>query len=496
MNFSDIICKLKKYFKINLISSRDSHDLHFVRLLDGREASFHDDILYFSYDKVNCFPKNCIFIGDVSDDANYESLASISKDDFFAAYNFTEKFLANDAELDCLEDLALFTQKTKDLASFINKAALALNNPLILIDRDFKIAAYSTSLPPKDLFWAKTVVNGYCNYQVIKESEDIIGLMLRDKTRKAHLGEIFNYSSTPSIYSNVFKNGKLWGVVMMLAEKTNITYEHYNYLPNISKFFEEVINRFDISGSKDMTQSNSLLHKILVGASIDDLDISSLNLKHDSKYLIVTVQTVFDKEITIKVIESICGFTHVLAFSMLRDRAVFLMSLDSDGTYFDRKSDLIKISQDENLRVGISNTFDSLDFVSKAYAQSVFAINFPSGNVLKFYSNYYFADLLKNLVDAGSGSVLWDEYIHPCLTILMDYDEENNTDLYNTLKVYLENNSKIKETSAALFLHRNSVKYRLDKIVELCRINLENSETIFLLQLSFHIITYKDLGFF
>lgn len=492
MNFLDIINNLGQQFKLDVISAKDN-EINSIHLLDGREEIFDDDVLYFSFNELDIFPKNCIFVGNIQEGAIFDSLASISQDDFFAAYNFTENFLAINSKIDLLEDLENIARKSKDLSSFINQAALALNNPLVLIDRDFKIAAYSTLLPPKDSFWSKTVANGYCSYQTIKKNDETIEFMLEEKTRTAHLGKLSNFSNTPSIYSNIFKDGEIWGAVLMVAERSPITYEHYNYLPHISKLLEEVINRFDIAGSRDMTNVNSLFHKLLIGASIDDFDISSLDLKCGSRYMITTIQAMSNEGLNRKIMESICAFSNVLAFSMLRNKVVFLMALDDDGTYFDRKSDLINISEDKNLKVGISNVFVSLEFVRKAYEQSIFAINFPSKTVLNFYSSYYFADLLKKLSDSASESISWDEFIHPCLTILMNYDKKNNANLYNTLKIYLENNLKIKETSARLFLHRNSVKYRLDKIVELCKIDLEDSETVFLLQLSFHIMTYKGM---
>ena len=52
--------------------------------------------------------------------------------------------------------------------------------------------------------------------------------------------------------------------------------------------------------------------------------------------------------------------------------------------------------------------------------------------------------------------------------------EENSVELIETLKVYLENNSNCNKAASKLFVHSNTVRYRITKIQELCSIDLEN----------------------
>lgn len=50
---------------------------------------------------------------------------------------------------------------------------------------------------------------------------------------------------------------------------------------------------------------------------------------------------------------------------------------------------------------------------------------------------------------------------------LIEYDQEKGTDLLRTLETYLENEQNLARTSRALFIHRNSLKYRLERIKEI-----------------------------
>jgi DNA-binding PucR family transcriptional regulator len=78
-------------------------------------------------------------------------------------------------------------------------------------------------------------------------------------------------------------------------------------------------------------------------------------------------------------------------------------------------------------------------------------------------------------------------YLHPALPILSDYDSNNGTQLELTLYTYLKCACSTTDTADALFLHRNSVIYRLHRIEDLCDIDLSDTDTGFRLRLSFAI---------
>ena len=63
------------------------------------------------------------------------------------------------------------------------------------------------------------------------------------------------------------------------------------------------------------------------------------------------------------------------------------------------------------------------------------------------------------------------------LGIIIDYDKENNTNLLQTLKAYLWNNNSLLHASEQLFTHRNTVKYRIQRITELTGRNFDDAMT-------------------
>ena len=77
---------------------------------------------------------------------------------------------------------------------------------------------------------------------------------------------------------------------------------------------------------------------------------------------------------------------------------------------------------------------------------------------------------------------------HPGLALLKQYDEDNHTDLYQTLYDYLRNNCNMAETARQLHLHRNSLLYRLNQIRELGGIRLDDAGTREHLLLSYYMV--------
>ena len=53
--------------------------------------------------------------------------------------------------------------------------------------------------------------------------------------------------------------------------------------------------------------------------------------------------------------------------------------------------------------------------------------------------------------------------------ILIAYDQENDSEFLTTLDVYLQENCNITKTTERLYVHRNTVKYRIKRIQELLK---------------------------
>lgn len=91
------------------------------------------------------------------------------------------------------------------------------------------------------------------------------------------------------------------------------------------------------------------------------------------------------------------------------------------------------------------------------------------------------AGVLVNYRDLGADRLLWSAAMHPYsgnhtspIESLVAYDRERGTELLSTLETYLSLGASVHRAASVLFLHRNSLRKRLDRISELTGLRLDD----------------------
>lgn len=73
------------------------------------------------------------------------------------------------------------------------------------------------------------------------------------------------------------------------------------------------------------------------------------------------------------------------------------------------------------------------------------------------------------------------------LNKIITYDKKHDNILLHTLKAFFDNECHLEKTSEALYIHINTLRYRLNKIMELGNLNINNFKTRFDLYLALKI---------
>lgn len=84
------------------------------------------------------------------------------------------------------------------------------------------------------------------------------------------------------------------------------------------------------------------------------------------------------------------------------------------------------------------------------------------------------------------------EYADGVLGEVIRYDEAHETELLKTLKVYLDGDQSMVESSKELFVHVNTIKYRLKTIYDMLGIEKITGRQSFELQLALRILEYLE----
>lgn len=104
------------------------------------------------------------------------------------------------------------------------------------------------------------------------------------------------------------------------------------------------------------------------------------------------------------------------------------------------------------------------------------------GNVFE-YRRLAFYDIVDHPRDLKRLSLC----CHPALSLLRKYDKQSGSQLYETLETYTACGFNNAQTAAELFLHRNTLSYRLQKISNMTGLDFEKPDVQFAMQYSFRL---------
>ena len=119
------------------------------------------------------------------------------------------------------------------------------------------------------------------------------------------------------------------------------------------------------------------------------------------------------------------------------------------------------------------------------------------------------ADLVASLIDTGVKDIFWfrdltlpsilitidknkrDLLRSSVVTRLAEYDAQHGGGLLDTLDAYLACGKNVSRTSRTLFIHRNTLLFRLDKIRELLNVDLEDPDTLLIIEIAMRLRAYR-----
>lgn len=142
-----------------------------------------------------------------------------------------------------------------------------------------------------------------------------------------------------------------------------------------------------------------------------------------------------------------------------------------------------------NAKIGVSDIHNTIDNIPQSYNESKRSIELldkvrTNNRFWALYKDIWIYDLL---LSHGNLNRLCAKSIKK----LAEHDKKNNEDLLNTLKVYLDNMGKNNITSEKLFIHRNTLKYRLNRIQEIIECDLKDPSVRLRIELSFRMLNIK-----
>lgn len=331
---------------------------------------------------------------------------------------------------------------------------------------------------------------------------------LLSSKRPTRLYRVLNQKQTPCIVVPIILNKEMNGYVTCWATDKEFQSGHIilmeRIVPLLALEFLKVKTRLDVEQKykndfllellNGKTKKRKLMEKSTIynwdltknyQVMVMDLDQYSLN---KNKYDDLTVQDLKDK--ILRLIESgfkkRAGIAPILG--MVSNRIIVLYPVLGEGLQASEvKSDSLQyagqlqaqveqIFPEVTFTIGIGRFHQGIEGISIGYKEALRAISLGK----QAYGNQqriHFDDLglfriLMQCEDRDELSKVHDETIG----LLRRYDEQNNINLVGTLRVYFDQDCSLKETSQQLYIHVNTLKYRLQKIYEVTGYNVNLAE--------------------
>jgi purine catabolism regulator len=152
------------------------------------------------------------------------------------------------------------------------------------------------------------------------------------------------------------------------------------------------------------------------------------------------------------------------------------------------------VDKGKGLSLGISDLLSGFHRigVEKLYDQASFSLEqakLRTENKFCFWSEIGIEKVIHQL----RGNHVLESFDHEVLQPLLNYDLENNSELTKTLYMYLQHFFSLKETGEALYVHPNTVKYRLEKVRELLGgVDFKNAGQYMCLMVALHLHFLKN----
>lgn len=151
---------------------------------------------------------------------------------------------------------------------------------------------------------------------------------------------------------------------------------------------------------------------------------------------------------------------------------------------------------DIKLTAAIGKTVPHINQIHQSFNQAQETLRLMENNLtpnkskIFHFEEFIVQHFLMNNIDRSD----MQAYFQQTLGELFRSDQENHSELLETLESLVANRFNVAETSRALFIHRNTLLYRMEKIESILQLDFKDAEELLKIQLGLKIYRLLDIG--
>lgn len=374
-----------------------------------------------------------------------------------------------------------------------------IGNPVFISDLAHTILSYTKCVEIQDHIWQENVVLAHLQRNNLRQNRQVGTVHLSSSGTQRPVLVEDDYLPFPRVIKTLSHKGRAVGVLVVTAYLCPFQSNILDMVDLISSFVVPQMMRDRFLVSSDKQSVENFLITLLNGKDYSQTEVEHrlelLNWKLPAyTYLLCLCLKPGEeknRDFTMhSILEEIRSQNNCRVF-LYNSALVCLYGSDTPVEHWeDQAPQLSQLMEETHLQAGVSRRIVRMDQLVTYYQQAQSALEL--GMWLQRPHTFTHYDTLSSfLIFHRINSDDLELFVHQKIQALFTYDQDHDTELCATLQVYLEQAKSLAKTAEILFIHRNTVRYRIRKCTELINSDLEDGNEIFAFILSLRILEYR-----
>jgi len=373
----------------------------------------------------------------------------------------------------------------KSLKEIVDQAADMLKSPVILTTSAYRVLAMNDAgLAFQDPVWDAAYETGYCDAASIQhfESENITTQV--QKTSSAFVLDTGLAREIPRILQKIEAFGRISAYIGVFQISHAFNESDLQTVDLICMALSVLMEKTpaELDNTSEICQSilSDLLSGSIKSATLLGDRIRSAFWKPLPFFRCAALIPVDETKGIVNADYLIRYLTRQIPYSrtiLAGNGLMVLLNFQESGKKEPFEKELAAVAQEYRLRIGISNEFRDLIRLRGYYRTSCMASSvirkLPAADPVIYFSDVVFYTLADRIPEEDKAA-----YVQTAYTRLEEYDSKNHTEFCRTLAVYIESGCSSALSSSRLFIHRNTMTHRLEKIESVCGIDIRNGKEL------------------
>lgn len=305
-------------------------------------------------------------------------------------------------------------------------------------------------------------------------------------------------NSFPTICVNLFDSNIFLASITSVPTNRPFHRHDLKLIARLAPYVQEcILRQQDEAGDNYITLLRDMLNNIVIGKTPDSDSLSYLTgavgFKPDDTYVCAVIELTNETNVEYKKYVKKQILSSLPSFIVFSHQGKLIMvtnqSLSAESDTFKTLHSLIK---DMQLFAGISNYFNDLAKLKDYYIEATVAIETtmqdPDRPHIAFFSDHQNRYLLSHC----TGDIPAHLFFPEGLNRVIEYDKTVQVNYIETLRTFLDCDRNSAEAARALYVSRNTLLTRLEKLDSLLGLDLDDPEVRFHLNLCLRLMKHLN----